>query len=110
MSIQHKELASGRWGQLSFAEQMANIGSEISRALNWKKKGNLEYCQKAVIRALELLCLTLGNISTPSHYKELTRLKEAIIDYFYGNNDFSSSEMSWRSYFDHFAYAARKNH
>ncbi len=30
----HKELASGRWAQLSFVEQMGNIGSEVERALN----------------------------------------------------------------------------
>ena len=32
MSIKHKELAAGRWNQLSFLEQMANIGSEVSKA------------------------------------------------------------------------------
>ena len=109
MNIKHKELGSGRWKQLSFLEQMANIGSEISRALNWRKKNNPEYCQGAVIRALELLCLTLDKLSIPSHYRELTRLKEAIIDYFYGRNEFSSTEALWRSYFDHFNYAVRKN-
>ncbi len=110
MNIKHKVLASGRWNQLSFLEQMANIGSEVSRALNWRKKDNPEYCQKAIIRALELLSLTLDKPSIPSHYKELTRLKEAIIDYFYGKNEFSSTEMSWRNYFDHFNYAVRKNY
>ncbi len=110
MGIQHKALASGRWSQLSFLEQMANIGSEVSRALNWRKKDNPEYSQRAVIRALELLSLTLDKPSILSHYRELTRLKEAIIDYFYGRNEFSSTEMLWRRYFEHFNYAARKNY
>lgn len=107
MSHQHKELASGRWAELSLVEQMANIGSEVSRALNWQKKGNDEYCKKAVHRALELLSLTLDAVTVPSNYKELTRLKEAIVDYFCGTNQFSSSEILWRKYFDHFNYAAR---
>lgn len=107
MSHQHKELASGRWAELSLVEQMANIGSEVSRALNWQKKGNDEYCKKAVHRALELLSLTLDTITVASNYKELTRLKEAIVDYFCGTNQFSSSEILWRKYFDHFNYAAR---
>ena len=34
----HQSLASGRWQQLSFVEQMANIGSEVERALSWKEK------------------------------------------------------------------------
>ena len=40
MQYQHKGLATGRWAQMSLSEQMANIGSEISRALNWKRKNN----------------------------------------------------------------------
>ena len=36
--IIHKESASGRWIQFSLAEQMANIGSEVSRASKWQGK------------------------------------------------------------------------
>lgn len=59
MNYQHKQLAQGRWYQLSFVEQMANIGSEVERALNWKAKDNILYCQQAFERVLELLDLTL---------------------------------------------------
>lgn len=38
MNVFHKELAQGRWAQMPLAEQMANIGSEVSRAFNWQKK------------------------------------------------------------------------
>ena len=38
MSVQHHELASGRWNELSLIEQLGNVGSEIERALKWKKK------------------------------------------------------------------------
>ena len=55
MSYQHKDLAAGRWSQLSFLEQMANIGSEVERALNWRLKNNTAYCQLAAERALELV-------------------------------------------------------
>jgi hypothetical protein len=57
----HKELASGRWAQLSFVEQMGNIGSEVERALIWKAKNNPDYSMRAFERALELLDLTLGS-------------------------------------------------
>lgn len=56
MEFQQKSLTAGRWAQMSLSEQMANIGSEISRALNWKRKNNEEYCRKAVDRALECCC------------------------------------------------------
>lgn len=110
MTVQHKELSLGRWGQLSLCEQMANIGSEISRALNWKKKGKEEFCRKAVSRSLELLDLSLDSAESFPRIKELARLREAVVDYFYGANQFSSSETLWRKYFDHFNYALRKNY
>ena len=110
MSYQHKNLAAGRWNQLSFLEQMANIGSEVERALNWRAKQNTAYCQQAFERALELIDLTLGGVTNFAHLKELARLREAIVDYFFGINQFMSTESSWRSYFSYFTYAARRNY
>jgi len=110
MSYQHKDLAAGRWDKLSFVEQMANIGSEVERALNWRLKKNNDYAQKAFERALELIDLTLVNEKNYAHLKEITRMREAIVDYFSGVNQFISSEASWRSYFLPFTYASRSNH
>jgi len=42
MSYQHKSLANGRWSKLSLIEQMANIGSDVLRAINWKNRKNRE--------------------------------------------------------------------
>ncbi len=108
MIVQHKELASGRWEKMPLCEQMANIGSEVNRALNWKKKGKNNLSQKAVLRSLELLDLSLSVVRPFPRTKEVARLREAIVDYFYGSNQFSSSEALWRKYFDHFNYLARK--
>ncbi len=105
----HKELSSGKWFEMTFFEQMANIGSEVMRALSWKNK-NLKYSQRAIERALELLALTISdkkNIAIPSRLKELTRLREALIDYFFCENKYGSSEKSWERYFYSFNYAVR---
>lgn len=110
MSYQHKDLAAGRWSKLSFLEQMANIGSEVGRALNWRAKNNTAYCRQAAERALELIDLTTEGIKDFAHLKELARVREAIVDYFFGINQFISSDLLWRKYFSHFTYAARKNH
>jgi len=110
INYQHKDLAAGRWSQLSFLEQMANIGSEVERALNWRTKKNADYAQKAFERALELIDLTLDSKGSYSHLKEITRMREAMVDYFFGVNQFMSSESSWRSYFLPFSYASRRNH
>ena len=109
MNGQHKDLAAGRWNELPFMEQMANIGSEVERALNWRAKNNSTYSQKAFERALELVDLTLGSARSFARLKELTRLREVLVDYFCGSNEYQSAESSWRKYFLSFAVAVRKN-
>jgi len=106
MNYQHKQLSAGRWFKLTFFEQMANIGSEVERAIHWRNKNN-DYSSKAIERALELLDLTISNPKNKSHLKELTRLREALVDYFYSDNQFCSSDQFWRNYFYAFYYAAR---
>jgi hypothetical protein len=110
MNREHKELANGRWNELSFVEQMANVGSEVERGLKWQVKNNPDYSRKAFERSLELIDLTLEGIRDFSRLKEVARVRECIVDYFFGKNSFMSTEASWRSYFLPFAYAARKNH
>lgn len=33
----HKGLTKKRWYSFSFYQQMANVGSEVERVINWKK-------------------------------------------------------------------------
>lgn len=110
MSHQHKALAAGRWQQMSFLEQMANIGSEVERAINWRAKQNNDYSRQAFERALELIDLTLESSAGFSRLKELTRVREAMSDFFCGNNQYASTDQAWRSYFLAFACAVRKDH
>ncbi len=109
MNYRHQSLAAGRWNQMMFVEQMANIGSEVERALNGRAKKNEGSSQKAFERALELMDLTLGSASGFARLKELARVREALVDYFFGTNQFRSTEESWRKYFLHFNFAARRN-
>jgi len=107
MSYQHQQLAKGEWFELSLVEQLANIGSEVERAINWKNKDNRQYSQMAFERALELLSLTIDDPKNKSRLKEPTRLYELLVDYFAGDNFYGSSDELWHNYFLAFAYAAR---
>ncbi len=109
MTYQHQELAAGRWKAMSLLEQMANIGSEVDRALNWKAKNNSPFSQKAVNRALDLLDLSLASTSEFPRLKELARVREGLVDYFMGDNEYRSSGTLWHKYFLQFALALRKN-
>jgi len=110
MSYQHKELAAGRWGKLPFLEQMANIGSEVERALKWRSKKNDLYCKQAFERALELIDLTLDSAKGFPCLKETARMREALVDFFLGSNQFHSTEESWHSYLSSFTFAARRSY
>ena len=108
MTYQHKGLAAGGWQRLTFFEQMANIGSEVERALTWGARHQPAHAQRAFARGLELVDLTLADAGSPSRLRELTRLREAMVDYFSGTNQFASSDASWRRYFSPFTFAARR--
>jgi hypothetical protein len=107
MTVQHRELAAGRWFRFSLVEQLANTGSEVERALNWKQRGNAEYSTRAIERALELLDLTIADARHRERLRELTRVREVLVDYFYADNRYGSSPARWRTYFNAFACAAR---
>ena len=47
MTYQHKQLASGRWRELSLVEQMANVGAEVGRAINWQRKQRADHSRMA---------------------------------------------------------------
>jgi len=86
--------------------QLANVGSEVERALNWRDKNNSEYCRMAIERALELIGLTIEDPRHRHRLKELTRLREVLLDDFFANNQFGSTDKIWRNYFYAFSYAA----
>ena len=107
--IQHQDLASGRWQQMSLVEQLGHVGSEVNRAINWKQKGNQEYTRLAFERALELLDLTLVSGHPASRLKEVARVRAVLVDYFAGDNRFGSTDRLWQNYFLAFAYAAARS-
>jgi hypothetical protein len=107
---QHRDLAGGRWFELSIADQLGHVGSEISRAVRWESR-NPDIARGAVYRALELLDLTLDD---PRHRQSLARLREVararevVVDFFVGPNAYGSTAASLQRYFDAFAAAARR--
>lgn len=109
MSIQHTELAGGRWHTFSLEEQMANIGSEVERALKWHEKGNAEYSKLAVYRALELVDFTIDDPRLRYRLKEICRMREFLVDYFLYSNEYNSTAESWRKYFNQWTFAARRH-
>lgn len=109
MSCQHKTLAAGRWHQFTLAEQLAHIGSEISRAIKWRRRDQKLFVG-AVERALELFDLTLCDprwVKKAGRLKEICRAREFLCETVYGTNQYSTSLEDLDRYFFPFALWAR---
>lgn len=106
MPFLHKELASGKWQNLSLVEQLGNIGSEVSRASRWQNKDKKLFWG-AVERALELFDLTLGDNRWKGRRLEIARAREVFCDAVSDRKEYGSSLEDLDRYFLQFALAAR---
>jgi len=111
MGAIHKNLAAGRWLELSLCEQMGNIGSEVGRAAKWHQRGVMEARNKALDRAFELLDLTVADKRWygQGKLKEICRAREVLADVYYGDNQYNDSPEKMEKYFYQYALAARKD-
>ncbi len=107
--MQERSTAQSQWQTMTLSEQMGNIGSEVGRASNWKKRGNEIFCNTARDRALELLDFTASDIRWHGLRKqEITRVREVLCDFWWGENTYGSTTENLEKYFMAFAVAARK--
>jgi hypothetical protein len=105
---QHRDLAAGRWGQLSLPEQLGNVGSEVGRMLRWRDRDD-RLMLSAFDRALELLDLTLADSRWRGRLREVARVRELLCDAVGGGADYATMLEDLDRYFLAFAVAARRN-
>ena len=97
-----------RWSNFSLFEQLAHVGSDVDRALYWQGKGDTKTALNSLDIALELLDITISDSRWKSGLKELVRTREVLTDYFYGTNEFNTSDEFLKNYFLQFGLAARR--
>lgn len=107
MTAQHRDLAAGRWRSFSLAQQLGNVGGEVSRALRWRRRDR-DLSDKAVFRALELLDLSIQDPRWKRRLKELTRARESLCDAWLGGKTYGTRLEDLDRYFFAFALLARK--
>jgi len=104
----HRDLARGRWYQMSLAEQLGNIGSGVGRASKAQGKDQDRF-ESAVRRALELFNLTLSKKRWCGRLKEIGRPRDVFLDAAYNNSkEYQSSLSDLDRYFIQFALLARR--
>ena len=87
-----------RWFQLSFAQQMGNIGSELARARNCDEKNDLLQRERSFDRAFELIDLTIADPRWTRKLNELTRFREVVADWFAKTQFYDVSPASLEEY------------
>lgn len=103
----HRRLSSGKWHQLSLMEQLANIGSEVSRTRKWQGKDKKIFWG-AVERTLELFDLTLEDRRWRGRFREIARARELFCDAVLGSKEYKSSLKGLDRYFFYYALAVRR--
>ena len=74
--IYHKELAAGRWKELSLIEQMGNIGSEVGRTFKYFKQNDKIGFEISFEKAIELFDLTLDDERWKDKINKITETRE----------------------------------
>ena len=103
----HKGLKD-KWLALPLSLQMANIGSEVSRALMFSGKDD-NLSRAAFYRALELVDFTIESLRQQQspNLTEVLIAREELCDYFYGDNEFHTDPRRLQKYYDDFALYPR---
>ena len=109
--MQHQGLENGRWAQLTFPQQMANIGSETSRIYRALEAGKESRAESAFARFQELIDLTIKYGRTDASpllrsamLEELCRFRELYCKAFLERN--LSELAAFNRYLDTFARAS----
>lgn len=98
---------AARWGELTIAEQMAHVGSEVERALRASEAHDETRRDFAIARALELFDLTAADERWRGcRRREILRAREAFCGQLLAPDASAAGSMSLRKYFLAFAVLA----
>jgi hypothetical protein len=105
----HADLAAGRWQTLGLAEQLANVGSEVDRAIAAWEAERLDRFERALERALELFDLTATDSRWRGHRRrEVLRAREEFCRLFFDDHPPHDSARGISKYFLQFGVLARR--
>jgi hypothetical protein len=99
-----------RWAQLTFEEQMGNIGSEVGRAIAAHRAGQQEREERAIARAIDLFSATAETLIGTSYsyrLREVFRARDEFLRLFF-DGTFEADASIIERYFTDFAFMARK--
>ena len=93
-----------RWFSMPVTEQISNIGSEVARALRYKKKGDFQKARNFANKAIEFWLLSEEDPKNRHRLGEFNCAVEELRDYFLGEHIYQTTETMLTRYYDAFLY------
>ena len=90
------------WFAMPIGVQISNVGSEVHRAIRWKKKGDEQKKNSFCAKAIEFLELMKTDPKNVHRKGELDCCIEELRDYFMGENMYHTTEEQLTKYYDAF--------
>ncbi len=90
------------WFAMPIHEQLANVGSEVGRAISWKNRGNEQRKEGFCKKAIDFLELIKTDPKNKHRIGELNFCIEELRDYFLGNNMYDATDEMIMKYYDAF--------
>ncbi len=90
------------WYAMPIGVQISNVGSEVHRAIRWKKKGDIQKKNSFCKKAIEFLEVMKMDPKNKCRKGELECCIDELRDYFLGENLYNTTEEQLVKYYDAF--------
>lgn len=99
-----------RWFAMPVHEQISNIGSEVSRAIRFKNRGDAQKARNFCDKAIEFWEMSKRDPKNKHRLTEFNCAIEELSDYFKGDNIYNTSDEILKKYYDAFLYRIANQH
>ena len=90
------------WYNMPVGMQLANVGSEVNRAITWKRKGDAQRSAGFCNKAIEYLEIMKTDEKNRNRIGELNFCIEELKDYCLGENIYNTTDEMLKKYYDAF--------
>ena len=94
--------SKARWFEMPVWMQISNVGSEVQRAIRWKKRGDNQKAENFCKKAIEFWRLSEQDPKNKHRVGEFESAIDELRDYFMGENLYGTSDEMLIRYYDAF--------
>lgn len=91
-----------KWFSMPVGVQISNVGSEVHRAITWKKRGNQQRAAEFCKKAISFLDIMKQNPKNKYRVGEIDCGIDELKDFFLGDNEYRTTEETLLRYYDAF--------